>query len=89
MLAGESTLVAVFLMATTFFWTVGAWFGGNLADYKKSFRFVAMVGSALVLPFNWSYWAFIHKPDALVVADSTKPPTWEWINNAGLSDFYW
>ena len=90
MLAGQTTLVAVFCMTTLFFWTLGAWFGGNLADHKKSFRWVAMVGSVLVLPFTWSYWAFVHRPDAWAVpTDLTAPPTYDWVTTAGLGDFYW
>ena len=87
-MAGKSTLCAVFMMATGVSWTVGAWFGGNLAVTKRNLRFVAFVGNLLLLPFTWSYWAFIHKPTD-VVDTTTGAPSWSWVTLAGLNDFYW
>ena len=81
-------MVAVFIMASGLAHTLGAWFGGNLAVTKRNLRLVALVGNLLMLPFTWSYWAFIHKPTDVVDA-TTGAPTWEWVTLAGLNDYYW
>lgn len=54
------------MVACATFWTVGAWFGGNLAVSKRNVRLAAVIGCLLMLPFTWSYWAFIHRPSTYV-----------------------
>ena len=91
------------MVTTALSWTIGAWFGGNLGYTKRNLRMVAFWGCILMLPFTWSYWAFIHRPtevnpatgvnpyaiDSTDTAAMAAPPTWKWINTADLMDYYW
>jgi hypothetical protein len=67
------TQCVVFVIACFLCWTVGAWFGGNLALTKRNVRLAACWGCLLMLPFTWSYWAFIHRPSDAALGFGISP----------------